>query len=74
MTTISFYPKFLNENIDAEATIAEYRKWLETHGHYGRLFMWDINKLNAGDPHSIITGVRIFDGEIGMLFRLIFEV
>ncbi len=74
MITISFYPKFLDEDIDKDATVAKYRAWLETHGDYGRLFMWDIGCLSPGDNKSEIIGLRIFEEEIGTLFKLIFEV
>ncbi len=73
MITISFYPKYLEENIDKDLTTAKYRAWLEEYGNYGRLFMWDIGRINPGDNSEII-GVRIFEDELGTLFRLTFDV
>jgi hypothetical protein len=73
MITIHFYPKFLEEGIDKDAELAKYRAWLELHGDYGRLFMWDINRV-IGAEHGEITGVRIFEDEIGTLFRLMHDV
>jgi hypothetical protein len=69
-----FYPKFYEEGIDPEAKINEYRTWLEEHGDYGRLFMWHIGKYvledgtKSGD--NTITGVKIYDPEVAMLFRI----
>lgn len=74
MITISFYPKFLDEDIDRDAAVAEYRVWLETQGSYGRLFMWDIGKAKITDENSSIIGVRIFEDEVGTLFRLLHDV
>jgi len=74
MITISFYPKFRNEDINKDATIATYREWLEAHGDYGRLFMWDIGKLSVADSDSVIRGVRIFEDEVGTVFKLTFQV
>jgi hypothetical protein len=74
-TVISFYPKF--EDLDEEAvdkTIAEYRAWLDQHGDYGRLYMMDIGKLNVTDINAKQLGFRIFDHEIALLFKMMFNV
>ena len=74
MIKISFYPKFLDESIDRDAMIATYREWLEQHGEYGRLFMWDIGRAKITDENSTILGVRIFEEEVGTLFKLLHDV
>jgi len=74
MDIISFYPTFRDESIDKDARIAEFRAWLEQHGEYGRLFMWDIGRIGPQDPNSYIRGVKIFEGEIATLFKLMFEI
>lgn len=51
--------------------IQAYRDWLETHGDYGRLFMWIIGK-SAPKSQSSVIGVTIYDDEIATLFRLMF--
>lgn len=73
MITIHFYPKFLDEELDKDAEIAKYREWLELHGDYGRLFMWDITRA-IGAQNGAITGVNIFEDEVGTLFRLLHDV
>lgn len=73
MITIHFYPNFLQEDINKDVELTKYRDWLEQHGEYGRLFMWDINKA-IGAMQGEITGVRIFEDEIGTLFRLLHNV
>ena len=74
MIIVSFYPTFRDQSIDTEARISEFRAWLEQHGEYGRLFMWDIGRLGPEDPNNYIRGVKIFQGEIATLFKLTFEV
>ena len=63
----------MQEDIDKDAELAKYRAWLEQHGDYGRLFMWDMTR-KIGDTHSEITGVRIFEDEMATLFRLLHDV
>lgn len=73
---IMFYPKFFTvEGGDTErdALIAKYREWLDQYGSYGKLYMMHIGKIKVGDPKKIL-GVRIFDSEIAILFRLMHEV
>jgi hypothetical protein len=75
MIIISFYPKFYDENIDKDAAVAEYRAWLEQHGEYGRLFMWQIGKHpGSTDEHNSIIGIKIFEDEVGTLFKLLHEI
>jgi hypothetical protein len=72
---IPFYPKFDEREVDPDNMIAQFTAWLDQHGRYGKLYMWDI-----GPPHrvpseqSVIRGVRIFEPEIATLFKLLHEV
>lgn len=81
MTTfISFYPKHdaFGEN-EHEAQISTYRAWLDKYGNYGKLYM-----LNQGPAwegcafrekgRTIINGLNIYDEEIAVLFKLVFEI
>ena len=72
---VSFYPKHadLSEE-ESDELIAKYRAWLDQHGDYGRLYMMNIDKLEKTDINSKIIGVKIYDSEIAMLFRLMFEI
>jgi hypothetical protein len=74
MIIISFYPKFLDPEINRDETIAKYREWLEQHGDYGRLFMWNIGRISPNNMEGAIIGVRIFEDEIATLFKLLHEV
>ena len=78
-TTISFFPCHIEftEEQHLEA-IAKYRAWLDQHGDYGRLYMMNQDRKEM-KQHEIkfqtpITGVDIYDGQIAMLFRLMFEI
>jgi hypothetical protein len=73
---IMFYPKFLTVEGGEparDALIEKYRAWLDQHGDYGRLYMMHQGKMSRLQP-SLIMGVRIFDSEIAVLFRLMFEL
>jgi hypothetical protein len=74
MIIISFYPKYLDPEIKRDEQTAAYRAWLETHGDYGRLFMWNIGAISPNNMEAQIIGVRIFQDEIATLFKLMFDV
>lgn len=71
---ISFYPKFedLSES-DCDKHVAIYRKWLDQHGDYGRLYMLESNRF-PGKRNSVVTGLKIYEPEIATLFKLMFEI
>jgi len=73
---VMFYPKFLTlEGGEAEKDelIAKYREWLDQYGDYGRLYMLHIGKISRLEGNKVL-GIRIFDSEIAVLFRLMFEI
>jgi hypothetical protein len=79
-TTISFFPTHipLTESEHLEA-IMKYRAWLDQHGDYGRLYMMNQDRTEMKRHSELkfetpITGIDIYDSEIAMLFRLIFEI
>lgn len=72
---IPFYPKFADLSPDeCDKLIATFRKWLDQHGDYGRLYMMDTGKLPGQSLQSVITGVKIYNPEIATLFKLMFEI
>jgi hypothetical protein len=85
VVTISFYPTLAQWDIISQAIsgkvqttderIAEFREWLEQHGDYGRLFMWQIETIpKEWGGGRVVSGVKIYSAEIATLFRLKFEV
>lgn len=80
MNTILFFPKHceMTEEQHIEA-ITKYREWLDQHGDYGRLYMMNQDrKIMKGYEdlkiQTPITGVDIYNGEIAMLFRIMFSL
>jgi len=75
MNTIMFFPKLAELSIEEiDKHIAEYRAWLDQYGDYGRLYMMNIGRPNQTNPQSVMIGVNIYDSEIAMLFKLMFEL
>jgi hypothetical protein len=67
-----FAHKFVNlSQTEYDAQISLYRDWLDQHGRYGKLYMWKIGKL---PERTDFTGVTIYDSEIAILFKLMFEI
>jgi hypothetical protein len=79
-TTISFFPTHIPMTEEEHlAAIAKYRDWLDQHGDYGRLYMMSQDRKEMKRHQELklqtpITGVDIYDSEIAMLFRLMFEI
>jgi hypothetical protein len=87
-TTVYFYPKHATYDMEQhEKAIAEYRAWLDQHGDYGRLYMIkigkvpkdylteeDLAKLGDAPRQSQMIGFDIYDGQVAMLFRLMFNL
>ncbi len=74
-TTIFFYPKFLDfEEKERDEKIAAMREWLDQHGRYGKLYMMKIGKMSLTERQSRIMGVDIYERDIAVLFKLLFEV
>lgn len=74
-TIIPFFPKFDGlADHEMDAHISTYRRWLDQHGDYGKLYMLDIGKHPEYPNRSIVLGVKIYDPEIATLFKLMHEV
>jgi hypothetical protein len=77
-TAVSLYPKHKDDSLEElEAAIVKYREWLDNHGDYGRLYMLDQSKVKSDGTlshQSAISGIKIFDPEVAMLFRLTHEL
>jgi len=75
MVIINFYPKFNDlSEYEVDQKIREYRAWLDKHGNYGGLYMYNIENHKGNNLQSRISGFRIFNSEIAVLFKLTFEV
>lgn len=79
ISTVSFFPKHFDlSEEDHDKAIVTYREWLDQHGDYGRLYMMDIGRAKNSDGekafNSTQIGLRIFDPEVAMFFRLFFNL
>lgn len=79
-TTVLFLPNHcdMTEEQHIEA-ITKYRAWLDGHGRYGKLYMMNQDRKIMKEYEDLkfetpITGIDIYDGEIAMLFRLMFSL
>lgn len=84
-TVISFFPRhreFTTEQHDE--AIGKYREWLDQHGRYGKLYMMEIGKVpkdmrpdgeeDIPNIQSQMIGFKIYDPEIALLFRIVFNL
>ncbi len=82
---VSFFPRHREYTTEQhDAAIASYRDWLDTHGRYGKLYMMEIGKISKDmlpDDHdgapqlrSQMIGINIYDPEIALLFRIMFNL
>jgi hypothetical protein len=75
MNTITFFPKLAELSmLEIDMRISEYRDWLDQYGDYGRLYMMNIGRSDPKNPQLAIIGIDIYDSEIAMLFKLMFEL
>jgi len=75
MNTITFFPKLAELSmLEIDMRISEYRDWLDQYGDYGRLYMMNIGRSGPKNPQLAIIGIDIYDSEIAMLFKLMFEL
>jgi hypothetical protein len=74
-TIIPFYPNFGRPDVNKDALLAQFTAWLDEHGKYGRLYMWLIDHPeNDFSRSKEICGVKIYDPEVGTLFKLLHEI
>jgi len=82
---VSFFPRHREYTTEQhDAAIATYRDWLDQHGRYGKLYMMEIGKVpkdmrrdeEEGTPNiqSQMVGINIYDPEIALLFRIMFNL
>jgi len=82
---VSFFPRHREYTTEQhDEAIAKYREWLDQHGRYGKLYMMEIGKIpkdmypDDADPSSMIQsqmiGINIYDPEIALLFRIMFNL
>jgi hypothetical protein len=82
---VSFFPRHREYTTEQhDEAIAKYREWLDTHGRYGKLYMMEIGKVpkdmlpdgseNTPNIQSQMIGINIYDPEIALLFRIMFNL
>jgi hypothetical protein len=83
--TVSFFPRHREYTTEQhEEAIVKYREWLDEHGRYGKLYMMNIGKVpkdmkadgeeDKPTIQSTMIGINIYDGEIALLFRIMFNL